>query len=221
VPWQGRQREGRADRWALSLEEHAEHLVLHHAEIEAGGGAAEVGVALLAVLDLAAALSVVGRGEARVRAGAAIAVISNTQIESPSEYRPVVGVAVDQFISPLRHVLLLLVEGEQEGPPPLVVHIACSDCVPPIVGVAGEGPPELGAHQGQRVLDAVAARVEGRRAEGVLGGAEQQRQPHRSPEALPQELQALLPVPVPFPEGIGGFGRVGEAMQNCKLVGGE
>jgi hypothetical protein len=54
---------GRADRWALSLEEHAEHLVLHHAEIAAGGGAAEVGVALLAVLDLAAALPVVGVGK--------------------------------------------------------------------------------------------------------------------------------------------------------------
>jgi hypothetical protein len=82
----------------LSLEEHAEHLVLQHAEIDARGGAAEVGPALLAVLDLAAALPVVGVGEVGV--GVAVAALSNSQIAPPSEYRPPAGAAADQSLSP-------------------------------------------------------------------------------------------------------------------------
>jgi hypothetical protein len=58
-----------------------------------------------------------------------------------------------QVQSVLWYVLLPLVEGEQEGAPPLVVHPAIINCVPLIVAVAGDDFSELGAHKDQRALD--------------------------------------------------------------------
>jgi hypothetical protein len=131
---------------ALSLEEHAEHLVLHHAEIAAGRDAAEVNVALLAVSDLVAALPIVGVGEVGLGVAVGVAAVSNKQITPPSECRPAVGAVADQVLSLLRHVLLCLVEGEQEGPPPLIVHAAKADWFSLVVAIACEGPSKLGAH---------------------------------------------------------------------------
>jgi hypothetical protein len=64
------------------------------------------------------------------------------------------------------------------------------------VAAAGEGPPELGAHQGQRVLDAVAVRVECCRLETVLRPSKQQLDLHRPVEALPQQSQTIISVDV-------------------------
>jgi hypothetical protein len=178
------------DRWKeLSLEEHAEHLVLYHPEFVAGSGAREVSPALLALENFVAALPVVDAGEVGVGVAVGVAAVSNGQIY-PSEYRPLVEVAVDQVLSPLRHVLLRLVKGEQEGAPPLVVYTATTAAgwVPRIVAVAADGPPVLGAHEGQRVREVVAVLMEGRRPEGVLGGAEYPLEPHWPPEALPQQV---------------------------------
>jgi hypothetical protein len=100
---------------ALSLEEYAEHLILHHSEIAAVCCAREIGVAMLTVLDLVAALTVVGKGEGGVGLAVGIAIISNAQISSQPEYRPAFGVAIDQVFSLLWHVLLAFFEGEQEG----------------------------------------------------------------------------------------------------------
>jgi hypothetical protein len=174
-----------------------EHLVLQHAESDAGRGAAEVGPAPLAVSDLVAALPIVGVGEVGLGVVVGVAAVSNAQIVSPSEYWAATSVAADQVLFILRHVLLDPVEGEQEGPPPRVVHPAFYAWFPLVVAVAGDSPAELGAYQDQCVLDIVAVLVEGSRAEGVLGGAQHQLQPHRPLEALPQELHMLLAVLVP------------------------
>jgi hypothetical protein len=180
-----------------SFEEHLEHLVFLHAEMVIGKGAAEVGDALLVLDDLVAALPVVGGGETGVGVAVGVAAVSNVQItpsKSPSsECWPAVGVAVDQLLSLLWHVLLCLIEGEQEGPPLLVVHIvATADWFPAVVGVAADGSARLGSNEDEGVLGAVATRVEGLSLEAVFGGAENQLQPHRSPKALPQELRVLL-----------------------------
>jgi hypothetical protein len=77
----------------------------------------------------------------------AVEAVSNGEIVSPSECRPLVVIAVDQVLSILRHVLLSSVEGEQEGLLPLVVDIVNGDCVPLVVAVAADYPSVLGAHE--------------------------------------------------------------------------
>jgi hypothetical protein len=52
-----------------------------------------------------------------------VASVSNAKIVSTSECRTIVGVAGDQVQSVLRHVLLSLIEGEQEGLPLRIAYV--------------------------------------------------------------------------------------------------
>jgi hypothetical protein len=140
--------------------------------------------------------SVVGRGEARVRVGAAIAVISNTHILPASKYWPVVGAAVDLFMSALGNVFLLPVEGKHEGPSLFIVYISNIDWVPTIVTEIAIGLVELSPHQGEGALYIVALFVEDRSFEIVLRCPEQQLIFHRPAKTLPQQFHALAFVPV-------------------------
>jgi hypothetical protein len=109
--------------------------------------------ALLALLDLAA-LPVVGGGEA----GEGLAVGPSAMHRSlPLRKSARIRGGSRLIAVRLRRVHLAIVEGEQEGPPLLVVHVVASTgWLPRVVAVVAESPPELSPHDGQRVLHVVA-----------------------------------------------------------------
>jgi hypothetical protein len=113
-----------------------------------------------------------------------------------SKHWPVVGAAVDQFISALGNALLLPVEGKQEGLSLLIVYIATIGWAPTIVTETADGLVELSPHQGEGVLYIVAIFVEGRSFEIVLRCPEQQLIFHRPAKTLLQQFHALIFVPV-------------------------
>ena len=88
-----------------------------------------------------------------------------------SKSRTITAVTIYQVVSTNREVLLLAVEGEQERPHAPVTEVATTR-VPGVVGVAADGPAELGADQGQGVPLVVALLVEGGCPEVVLRGPE-------------------------------------------------
>ena len=88
-----------------------------------------------------------------------------------SKSRTITAVTIYQVVSTNREVLLLAVEGEQERPHAPVTDISTA-FIPGVVGVAADGPAELGADQGQGVPLVVALLVEGGCSEVVLRGPE-------------------------------------------------
>jgi hypothetical protein len=103
---------------------------------------------------------------------------------SPSEFWPAVGVAEYQILFSLWHVLLTLVEREQESllafvvDPVTAVTAVTAGFIPLVVAETTESAAELRPHESQRVFEVVALRVEGRCAEAVFGSAEYPLQSH-------------------------------------------
>ena len=67
---------------------------------------------------------------------------------------------------------MLKVELQQEGPPPSIVDKTTCHLVPLVVGEAGDGLAELGADDGEGVLEVVAVLVESSNLEVMLRGSE-------------------------------------------------
>ena len=169
-----------------SLVLHLEHFVLQHPETTAVGCSREVGVALLAVRYLVFG-PVVAMGKDSVGTIVIVATVCQYEVMASSKNRtPTPTPTTYQVESMCRDILLLPVEGEQEGPHTPVMEPATT-CIPGVVGIAADDLAELGADQGHSVPLVVAFLMEGCCSEVVLRGSEDPIYPLGVAEDVSQE----------------------------------
>jgi hypothetical protein len=147
---------------------HPEHLVLSHPETVTVGGSRKRSVGLLVTLVLTIRC-VVGRDEASMGAGVAVALIRNVYVTTTSKGWSVVGVIVDQLSGFDGDEFFFEVEGEDERAPRGVAdELIVWDGVPFVGSEGGDGLSEFRPDQCERVLRLPALFMEGSRPEPVL-----------------------------------------------------